>query len=477
MRGFATSLTRSSRYARVTPEDVAFFQSLDPSIVITDASALEPMHVDWMKKYRSDSPVQLALKPRNADQISKILQHCNSRKLAVTPQGGNTGLVGGSIPVFDEIVISMSRMNEITRICPDTNTVSCEAGVILESLETALEALQMTIPIDLGAKGSCQIGGNVATNAGGIHLLRYGSLHGCVLGLQVVLADGTLLNLDSEMRKDNTGFDLKQLFIGSEGSLGIITNVTLAVPPLPQSRAVAFLACETFDQIRKLLILAKCELGESLSAFELLDNEIISLCETHIDGVKSPLNSKHSFYALIEVAGSNEDHNNEKMANFSEKAFDRGLVVDGTISQDETQRKSIWRLRESAPEGILHFGKPFKYDISLPLSSFYEIVTEVRKRVGIRGKVVGYGHMGDCNLHLNIASDDSEILDILEPFIWDFVAEKKGSISAEHGVGLQKVNKLHYSKSAAAIDMIRATKRTFDPNLILNPYKCVPLDY
>lgn len=397
----------------------------------------------------------------------------------MVPQGGNTGLVGGGVPVYDEVVVSTARLNRIGRICVDTNTVNVEAGVVLQTLEEALIPHGMTIPIDLGAKGSCMIGGNVATNAGGVHLLRYGSLHGCVLGLTVVLPNGTILDLDSQMRKDNTGFDLKQLFIGSEGSLGIITDVTLALPPLPRSRLVAFLGCESYDHVRRLLVMAKEELGETLSAFEMLDDKIVELCEEHCHGVKLPLSEgRQRFYALVEAAGSNVEHDQAKLDAFATRAMEEGVVKDGVVAQDETQLAAMWRIRETAPEGVLKAGgKAYKYDISLPLANFYQVVEELRERVGTRGVVVGYGHMGDCNLHLNVASPDPDILQVIEPFVWDFVKTHRGSISAEHGVGLQKVKKMHYSKSPEAIELMKTIKRALDPNLIMNPYKIVDLDY
>lgn len=466
-------LTRSSRYSSLTPADVEFFKSIDPSMVVTDKEELERYSVDWMKKYRSQG-TQLALRPSCVDHVSRILRYCNERKLALVPQGGNTGLVGGSVPVFDEIVVSLARMNRVIRVDADTNTVQTEAGVILQQLEETLNEHNMTVPIDLGAKGSCHIGGNVATNAGGIHLLRYGNLHGAVLGMQCVLADGTILDLDSAMRKDNTGFDMKQLFIGSEGALGIITRLTLAVPPLPRSRALALLGCDSFDGVKQILRVAKEELGEVLSAYEMLDAKVVDVCEKECVGVKSPLQSRPNFYVLVEVAGSNVEHDQAKLGTFSERVLSEGLATDGTIAQDLQQMKQIWRIRESAPEGVLKMGgKPFKYDISLPLENYYDIVQEVTRRLGDKGVAVGYGHVGDCNLHLNVAIKDPVAVDLLEPFVWEYCKQHRGSISAEHGIGLQKVKKMSFSKSPEAIELMKRTKLMLDPNLILNPYKVI----
>lgn len=349
----------------------------------------------------------------------------------------------------------------------ESNVASCEAGVVLEALETALAPYGMTLPIDLGAKGSCHVGGNVATNAGarpracvtrgtltlplgGVHLLRYGNLHGSVLGLEVVQADGTVLDLDTHLRKDNTGFDLKQLFIGSEGTLGVITRVTLAVPPLPRSRSVAFLACDSFAQVRAMLRAAKQELGEVLSAFEMMDSLTVDLVVKHIPNVPNPLAQPSAFYVLVEVAGSNASHDEQKLAAFTERVLGHGTASDGILAQDVTQMRALWRVREAASQATLRAGGfPFKYDLSLPLDHYYAIVEKVRERVGSSGVVIGYGHVGDSNLHLNVASNDAAVVNQIEPFVWEYCRSHRGSISAEHGVGLQKVAKLHYSKVTA----------------------------
>lgn len=276
--------------------------------MVQEAEDLVFYNEDWMRKYRGSS--QIVLKPKNAEQVSAILKHCNERKLAVVPQGGNTGLVGGSIPVFDEIVISMSNMNKIRSFDPVSGILVSDAGVILENADKYLGDNGYIFPLDLGAKGSCHVGGVVATNAGGLRLLRYGSLHGSVLGIEAVMADGTIVNNLSTLRKDNTGYDLKQLFIGSEGTLGVITGISILCPPRPTAVNVAFLGLESYEQVQKTFVKAKKELSEILSAFECMDTISQDIVAEHTDLIR-PLSEKYPFYVLIETSGSNKEHDDE----------------------------------------------------------------------------------------------------------------------------------------------------------------------
>lgn len=277
--------------------------------VTQDASDdIETFNSDWMRKYRGHS--KLVLRPKSTEEVSKILQYCNARKLAVVPQGGNSGLVGGSVPVFDEIVVNLARMNRIRSFDEVSGTLVVDAGCILENVDRYLAEKDHVFPLDLGAKGSCQIGGNVATNAGGLRLLRYGSLHGNVLGLEAVLPDGTVLDDLSKLRKNNTGYDLKQLFIGGEGTLGIITGVSILCPPRPQAVNVAFFGLESFEKVQRAFREAKGRLSEILSAFELMDGTSQDLVH-RVTGKKRPLEGEHPFYCLVETSGSSKEHDDE----------------------------------------------------------------------------------------------------------------------------------------------------------------------
>lgn len=272
--------------------DMQHFASIvGPANVITEPDALENFNTDWMRKYVGHS--KMALRPGSTEEVSKVLAYCNAQRIAVVPQGGNTGLVGGSVPLKDELVLSLARMNDVVFLDEHAGNIICQAGCVLETLQDYVYARGYTMPLDLGAKGSCQIGGNIATNAGGLRFLRYGSLHGSVLGLEVVLADGTVLDNLTALRKDNTGYDLKQLFIGSEGTLGIVTAAAIALPRASASVQLAFLGCETYEAVLRTFAAAKKDLGEVLSAVEFLDRESFELVMSQKDhlGVRAPFNS------------------------------------------------------------------------------------------------------------------------------------------------------------------------------------------
>ncbi|XP_078266731.1 D-2-hydroxyglutarate dehydrogenase, mitochondrial [Rhinoraja longicauda] len=460
-------------FASITKEDLKFFEHLLPGRVVTDPDVLEASNVDWMRTLRGHS--QTLLRPQTTEEISQILRYCYNRNLAVNPQGGNTGLVGGSVPVFDEIIISTAQMNNIISFNKNTGALVCQAGCILENLNNYLAEQDYIMPLDLGSKGSCHIGGNVATNAGGLRLLRYGSLRGTVLGLEVVLADGTVLNCLTSLRKDNTGYDLKQLFIGSEGTLGIITAVSILCPRKPASVNVVLLGCDGFDKLLGIFKESKGMLGEILSAFEFMDYGCREIVSEHLK-LTNPLREA-PFYVLIETSGSNSDHDQEKLSCFLEMMMSSGLVTDGTIATEENKIKALWALRECITEALAHDGYTYKYDISLPLEKIYDIVIDMRRRLGKRAKrVVGYGHLGDGNLHLNVVSQaqDQQLLNNIEPYLYEWTAQYYGSISAEHGLGFKKKDLIYFSKPRVAVQIMQQMKAILDPKGILNPYKTLP---
>ncbi|KAL2271791.1 hypothetical protein VTJ83DRAFT_1162 [Remersonia thermophila] len=493
-------IKRDARFAELTPEHVAYFRSLlgSESAVLDgvtnpdDASVaddIEPYNSDWMRKYRGHT--RLVLRPSTTEEVSKILKYCNDNMLAVVPQGGNTGLVGGSVPVFDEIVINVSRMNRILDFDAVSGILVVEAGVILEVADQYLAERGHIFPLDLGAKGSCHVGGNVSTNAGGLRLLRYGSLHGTVLGLEAVLADGTVVDDLCRLRKNNTGYDLKQLFIGAEGTLGIVTKVSIQCPQRPAAQNVAFFGLESFEAAQQAFREAKGQLGEILSAFELMDETSQSLVQ-RVTGNKRPLEGRHPFYCLVETSGSNAEHDAEKLSTFLESVLESGIVADGTLADNETQVRALWAWREGIPEALGHLGGTYKYDVSIPLSDLYKLVEDTKARIAEAGlldetaedkndtterppvrAVVGYGHMGDANLHLNVSTRrfDPRVEQVLEPFVYEWIAERQGSISAEHGLGLMKKKYIGYSRNPTMVGLMKSIKNSFDPNGILNPYK------
>jgi FAD/FMN-containing dehydrogenase len=484
------ALKRDSRFAELSSEHVDFFKSVlsDASAVIDGVTAdagddLEAFNSDWMRKYRGHT--RLVLKPKTTEEVSKVLKYCNEKKLAVVPQGGNSGLVGGSVPVFDEIVISTSRMDRIRSFDDVTGILVVDGGCILEVVDNFLAEHNHIFPLDLGAKGSCRIGGNVATNAGGLRLLRYGSLHGNVLGIEAVLPDGTIVDDLSKLRKNNTGYDLKQLFIGAEGTIGIITGVSVICPQRSKAVNVAYFGLPSFEHVQKAYKEAKVQLGEILSAFELMDAQSQAFVH-RVTGNKRPLDGEHPFYCLIETSGSNSEHDNEKLETFLEHVMGEQIVSDGVLAQDDTQVKSLWAWREGITEAIGHFGGTYKYDLSIPLPELYSLVEETRERLrqkGLTGDddshpalgVVGYGHMGDSNLHLNIPvrKYTKEVEKALEPWVYEWIEKRNGSISAEHGLGLAKKDYIGYSRSETMIKLMGQIKKLYDPNGIMNPYKYI----
>uniref|UniRef100_A0A8D1REW4 D-2-hydroxyglutarate dehydrogenase, mitochondrial n=1 Tax=Sus scrofa TaxID=9823 RepID=A0A8D1REW4_PIG len=460
-------------FSVVSEDDLAALERIIPGRVITDPEELEAPNVDWLRTVRGSSKV--LLRPRTSQEVAQILRYCHERNLAVNPQGGNTGLVGGSTPVFDEIVLSTALMSQVLSFHDVSGVLVCQAGCVLEELSRYVEERGFVMPLDLGAKGSCHIGGNVATNAGGLRFLRYGSLRGTVLGLEVVLADGTLLNCLTSLRKDNTGYDLKQLFIGSEGTLGVITAVSILCPPKPSAVNVAFLGCPGFAEVLQTFSTGRRLLGEILSAFEFMDAECLQLVGRRLH-LTNPV-QESPFYVLIETSGSGADHDAEKLSSFLEQVQGSGLVTDGTLATDQRRIQALWALRERISEALSHDGYVYKYDLSLPLDRLYDLVDDLRARLGPSAKhVVGYGHLGDGNLHLNVTAEAfcESLLGALEPYVYEWTARQRGSVSAEHGLGFKKRDVLGYSKPPEALRLMQQLKALLDPKGILNPYKMLP---
>lgn len=440
--------------------------------IVTDLSDLENYNMDWMRHLRGNG--QLVLKPKNTIEVSKILSFCNENLLAVCVQGGNTGIVGGSVPVLDEIIISTSLMDDIIDIDDTSGTLVCQAGCILENLETALADKGLQMPLDLGAKGSCHIGGNVATNAGGLRLIRYGNLHGNVLGLEVVKANGEILDCLNTLKKDNTGFHLKNLFIGSEGSLGFITKVAMQCPPKQQSTNVAFLGLQSFAKVLTTYQRARQHLGEILSAVELIDTQSMQFAKETLN-IDSPI-GEYPFYLLLETSGSREDHDTEKMNAFLDLALMKHWILNGTVANDSAKVKKIWSVRERIPESFLRGYYVFCYDFTLPLKNYYALVEDIREYMGDKAiSVFGFGHLGDGNLHLQIAVREykAELREYLEPYVFKKVKALNGSISAEHGIGFVKAHCLDLVKGKETLSLMRQLKLMMDPNKILNPYKTI----
>lgn len=449
--------------------------------VVSDSDTLQKYNSDWTGNYTGSS--KCVARPKTTEEVASILKYCNTEKIAVVPQSGNTGVVGGSVPINDELILSLEGLNEIYSFDEINGIVECGAGCVLQTLQEKVESLNHLVPIDLGAKGTCMIGGNVATNAGGQYYYRFGSIHANIIGVEVVLPNGKILNLMSANRKDNTGYDLKHLFVGAEGTLGVITKVALSCPRLPSSKNTAFLACNTFESVCKTLSCAKDELGEILAAFEFMDEEVLSQVASEVPiPLKNENGDNYRFCVLVETQGSNIDHDTSKLEMFLEKSMESGSVIDGIVAQDLKQVHEMWEVRESCNPVIKSKGYNYKYDVSLPLSDYYKVAEEMRARLSVvpHALVVNWGHVIDGNLHLNIITEgkfevDEEVKGLIEPFVFETVVEKGGSISAEHGIGQCKNNYLgKYAKDEATVEVMRQLKSIFDPNCIMNPGKFLP---
>jgi len=368
-------------------------------------------------------------------------------------------------------------MDAILDIDADSGVVTCEAGVVLERLAEALAPHGLVPPIDLGAKGSCQLGGIASTNAGGLRFCRFGSLLGNVTGLEVVRADGEVLDLMNVCRKDNTGYPLRQLFLGAEGTLGVITKVALAAAPKPESVQVAFLACASLDAVLGALRLAKRRVGEILSAFELVDAVALQSVAAlpQVDADRLGLSLRQPYYVLLETYGSDAGRDQAALGAFLEEALAAESVEDGVLAQDETQASELWRLRELCPTAAAASGYVYKYDLSLPLRSWEAFTEECRGRMEPYpdARVHVWGHAVDGNIHLNIVTPEAreDVRTALEPWVYDYVAKRGGSISAEHGIGVLKLGAFQNTKAAAAQETMSAVKKLLDPNAILNPGK------
>jgi FAD/FMN-containing dehydrogenase len=435
---------------------------------------LEFANTDWTHHYKGHS--ELLLKPSNADQVSNILSYCNEKRLPVVPQAGKTGLVGGSVPIMTEIVLSLERLNKIHGL-NELGVLQAQAGCVLQDLQDYCCERNKIVPIDIGARGTAQIGGNVSTNAGGQYFSRYGSIAGNLLGLEVVLADGRILQCRSNL-KDNTGYKLHQMFVGAEGTLGVVTEVALLCPPSPKSRHAAFIAFSTYEHVVGTMEMAKKELGEILAAFEWMDRSIINL----IDSPRFPFprQDECSYFALVETHGIDEAHDSKKMERFLELSMASKLVVNGALAQDLSQVLHFWKIRESASSSIAKVGYTYKYDVSLPILDFENFINIMKRHLEPFSLTFGnWGHILDGNLHFNICSPGEyektpQVVARLEPFIYEQVIKLGGSISAEHGLGQCKNEYLSMIHDRTTLDTMYDLKRLYDPNNILNPGKLLP---
>jgi FAD/FMN-containing dehydrogenase len=423
------------------------------------------------------------VRPSTADEVSAVLKLCHAEGQAVVPQGGMTGLVRGGMPNQQEIALSMERMNKIIEIDYDTATMTVETGVTLQTAQEAADAHGLMLPLDLGARGSATIGGNLSTNAGGNRVIRYGMMRDMVLGLEAVLADGTMLSSLHKILKNNTGYDLKQLFIGGEGTLGIVTKAVLRLRPKPLSQNTAFVAVDGFDNVTQLLRDLDGRLSGTLSAFEVLWSSAYEILTGEFSQNSKPLPLGPSHFILIEALGGDPESDQDRFENALGKAMEDGLVVDALIAQSEADRQSFWNVRDDIPaiRDAFRNGGQVSFDVSVPISEMEDYLTTVEANLKARwphAQFISFGHLGDSNLHLgaHIGPETAAHHHDIEEIVFGPLQGRGGSISAEHGIGLLKREFLGLSRSPEEIAVMRAMKLALDPKNILNPGKIFALE-
>jgi FAD/FMN-containing dehydrogenase len=445
-----------------------------------DAGVIAPHLSEWRGRWSGRT--SLMLKPSETKQVSAILAICNETKTPIVPQGGNTGLVGGQIPTRGEILLSLERMNRIRMVSAQDNALIAEAGVVLERAQAAAEEAGRLLPLSLAAQGSCTIGGNVATNAGGVNVLRYGMTRELVLGLEVVLADGRVLDLMRGLRKDNTGYDVKQLFIGAEGTLGVVTAAMLKLFPKPAGFTTALAAIRDPSVAGALLNRLQSATGGLVTAFELMQERALDLVTKHIPGTANPLAPRTGWTVLIEVSNPSAFDATEPLQEALSQAIQEGIVADAMFAKTSRDRDALWRLRETIPEAQRLDGASIANDISVPLSRIGEFIVSAEQAIRAAlpaARSFSFGHVGDGNIHFAIqAPGHDEALNAargaLERVVQEETHKLGGSISAEHGLGLAKNAAISRYKSESEIAIMRALKTALDPNNILNPGKVLP---
>jgi FAD/FMN-containing dehydrogenase len=460
-------------------------KAVGPRGWIAEPSEIEPYLVEPRGLYHGAT--RLVVRPASTEEVAAVVRICAAARLPIVPQGGNTGLCGGGVPPEDggNIVLALGRMNRVREIDPDNFTMTAEAGCILADLQAKAAEADRLFPLSLGAEGSCQIGGNLATNAGGIAVLRYGNMRELTLGLEVVLPDGQVWDGLRGLRKDNTGYDLKQLFIGGEGTLGIITAATVKLFPKPREVETAFLGLARVEDAMRLFSKARAATGDQLTAFELIPRAGLDLALAHLSGIVDPLADRLPWYVLLEMSSSQSDSGiRALLERLLAEALEEGLVADGVIAQSGAQAKELWRIREGIVEAQLYSGS-IKHDVSVPVSRVADFVIRASQAVAARLpaiRPIAFGHVGDGNIHFNLTQpegyDKSAYLARWQEFndlVHGIVRELQGSISAEHGVGRLKVEEIAHYKSPIEIELMRRVKRALDPDNIMNPGKVVAI--
>jgi FAD/FMN-containing dehydrogenase len=445
-------------------------QILGENGVIKGEAVSEKAHGFFM---RLGTPVAIVM-PRSTAQVSEVMKLCHRAKQPVVAWGGKTGLVEGARS-DDAIALSLERMNKIEEVDGEGSTMTVEAGCILQAACTAADAAGLFFPLDLGARGSATIGGNIATNAGGNRVIRYGMMRDLILGLEAVLADGTIVSSMNHLIKNNAGYDPKQIFVGSEGTLGIVTRAVLRLRPKPASQNTAFVAVDSFADLPRLLRRVERGLGGTLSAFEVLWEDFYRLVTTEPALGKSPLPYGHPYYVLVEGLGGEQEPDAVRFERVLTAIIEEGGIADAVIAKSQAERDRMWGLRDDVAQ-VARNAPIFTFDVSLKISAMESYVAEVREGLGAhwpKPTLTVFGHLGDGNLHLiaGVGDGSREARHQVEQVVYGALRKREGSVSAEHGIGLEKRDYLAWSRNPAEIALMRSLKRALDPDNILNPGK------
>lgn len=440
-----------------------------------DAASLARHLTDYGVQGQPDPGVLALSYPRDAAQVSRILRYCNERRIAVQPQGGMTGLCGGAVPVRPCVVVSLERMRAIKEVDVAAGTITVEAGVTMEAVQRAADAVGLFFPLDLGGRGSCQIGGNLSTNAGGNRVLRFGMARDLVLGIEAVLPDGTVIDALRKVIKNNAGYDVKQLFIGAEGTLGVITAAALRLFPKPRSVCTGLCAVEDYAAVLDLLQRARSGFGSQLTAFEVMWPSFYRLGTLGVSRTP-PLDPGHGLYVLIESLGTDEQRDTQHFESVIAAGLETGTVRDAVIAQSQREAGELWTVRDSPGEWQKAGHWPqLSFDVSVPTGQIGDLVAEIE--AGLRTpwpdiQSLYFGHVADGNLHLSVSFGGQPVPEVeIDDLVYPLVSRRRGSISAEHGIGLLKKPFLHLTRTPAEVALMRTIKQAIDPNGILNPGK------
>ncbi|WOI52071.1 FAD-binding oxidoreductase [Parvularcula sp. LCG005] len=464
---------------QIDPAHINALSEIAGPRAIIDGDDKAPYLEEWRGRWHGEAPLVLA--PSSTDELSKIMAYCHEHDIAVVPQGGNTGLVGGQVPT-GEILITLKRMRRVREVSPRDFTMTLDAGVALAEAQDEAEKAGCLFPLSIGSEGTCQIGGILSTNAGGVNVIRYGNARDLVLGLEVVLPDGRMWNGLNRLRKNNTGYDLKHLFVGGEGTLGFITAAVLKLYPRPADQVTALLALPSTEAAVDLLSLAQNRSGGQITSFELMNRGIYELVLKHFPDLQRPVETDAPYYALLEFSSGRRDELAPMVEELLAEAFEDEIVVDGTIAAGGTQSEALWALRHNASEAMKN--DPYycvKCDISVPIHkvpTFIDRANAAMEKDTPGARIMAFGHMGDGNIHYDILGPDGadkaswkEHATTLEHAVHDIVADLGGSISAEHGIGVLKRDEMADRKSDVEMSMMRAVKNALDPKGLMNPGK------